>query len=414
MMPRLPFPQHVSYAYPDVKTPTNFSQGEKDGHVCTVYQNWKRAYIVDEGGGLFRVALGKLGTSSHAGTVSEGQGYGMIITALMAGHDPEAQLLFDGLWRFSRDHLSRVQIGGRPSNLMAWKVPSNLDDQDSAFDGDCDIAYSLILADKQWGSGGVISYLSEARKLLADILLKTVGPDSHLPLLGDWVDPINGTPTLGGQRADQYTPRSSDLMPAHFRTFERTTGNVKWDRVIWTSQNLISRIQTTASPATGLVPDFVVITDHAQQTLKPAPYRFLEEDTDGDYAYNACRLPWRIVTDALLNNDATSLAQARKISAWAETKAGAYGLPDGNSPNPEKISECYKLDGTPLHPSWGFSKLFAAPLAVAAMTISSQQDWLNKVYAKIVEAGEEDYYEDTVTLLCMLVLTGNYWNPLTA
>ena len=38
------------------------------------------------------------------------------------------------------------------------------------------------------------------------------------------------------------------------------------------------------------------------------------------------------------------------------------------------------------------------------------QSWLNDIYDATRDR-QEEYYEDTVTLLCMLVMTGNYWDP---
>ena len=44
------------------------------------------------------------------------------------------------------------------------------------------------------------------------------------------------------------------------------------------------------------------------------------------------------------------------------------------------------------------------------MTADGQQSWLNAIY-DAVRNRQEDYYEDTVTLLCLLVMTGNAWGP---
>ena len=46
------------------------------------------------------------------------------------------------------------------------------------------------------------------------------------------------------------------------------------------------------------------------------------------------------------------------------------------------------------------------------MTVPTQQAWLNAIYDAIY-AKHEDYYEDSVTPLCLLVITGNYWDPTT-
>lgn len=37
-----------------------------------------------------------------------------------------------------------------------------------------------------------------------------------------------------------------------------------------------------------------------------------------------------------------------------------------------------------------------------------QQTWLNTAYDLVVKS-REDYYEDTVTLLCLFTLSGNFW-----
>ncbi len=46
------------------------------------------------------------------------------------------------------------------------------------------------------------------------------------------------------------------------------------------------------------------------------------------------------------------------------------------------------------------------------MTMSSQQIWLNNIY-DAVYSRHEKYYEDSITLLCLLVMSANYWDPTT-
>ena len=67
-----------------------------------------------------------------------------------------------------------------------------------------------------------------------------------------------------------------------------------------------------------------------------------------------------------------------------------------------------ELDGDPLDTY--FTTFFAAPLGVAAMVTTGQQQWLNDIYDAVYDV-QEDYYEDSVTLLCLLVMTGNFWDP---
>jgi hypothetical protein len=190
-------------------------------------------------------------------------------------------------------------------------------------------------------------------------------------------------------------------MPGHFRAFLRVTGNKIWKQIISECQKVFGQIQSRFSPDTGLLPDFIVSVSKTDFRPKPAPARFLEGVYDGDYYYNACRVPWRIGTDALLNDDMMSFRQTRKIAQWI-LKA-THGLPS-------KIKPGYKLNGRPLSSHDFFSKVFVATLGIAAMTTPSQQKFLNRIF-NIITRTNQDYYEDTVSLLCMLVMTGNFWDP---
>jgi len=70
------------------------------------------------------------------------------------------------------------------------------------------------------------------------------------------------------------------------------------------------------------------------------------------------------------------------------------------------------LNGIPLAGSDYYSTFFVAPLGVGAMASSNLPAWLNAVYSNVYR-GSSGYYEDSVTLLCLLVMSGNYWDPTT-
>ena len=383
-----PFPQHVTYA-PNSILPNHRTQAELDNDARAFYDYWKSEYLIEDGSSadgspLYRVAFGK-SEEAQKTTVSEGQGYGMLIVPTMAGHDPDAQIIFDGLWAFARAHPSEID-----PRLMDWNVPDP-EGNGSAFDGDADIAFGLLLADAQWSSTGRVNYKAEAEKMIGGILESTIGAESHLPTLGDWVD-------ANGEDYNQHMPRSSDFMLVNFRAYGKATDDPVWNDVVAQSQKVITAIQTNYSPQTGLLPDFIVINE---QTPQPAPPDFLEGTTDGAYNYNAGRDPWHVGLDALIYDDATSRSIAQKISHWIQTSAGN---------DPANIRAGYELDGTPLPNSDYFTTFFVAPMGVAAMSDPSQQDWLNAVYDSVYKT-HEDYYEDSVTLLCLLTMTGNFWVP---
>ena len=379
-----PFPQHVTYA-PNRILPNHRTQEQLDDDVRAYYDYWKANYVAEagttsDGVMMYRVVLGK-DEPTRSTTVSEGQGYGMVIMPIMAGYDPEAQVIFDGMWAFVDTHHSEID-----PRLMDWNVPLE-EGSASAFDGDADIAFGLLLADAQWGSDGRFNYKAEADNMIAGILESTIGPESHLPMLGDWVN-------VGEPQYNQFTPRSSDFILVNFRAFGKATNNGVWDDVVFQSQSLMADIQEQYSPETGLMPDFIV-------NGAPAPENFLEKVTDGAYNYNAGRVPWRVGTDALLNDDSLSRFLVQKISHWIE--ASTEG-------DPLRIRSGYELSGEPLPDSDYFTTFFVAPMGVAAMNDPAQQEWLNAVYDAVYDQ-HIDYYEDSIDLLCMMVMSGNFWSP---
>jgi hypothetical protein len=194
----------------------------------------------------------------------------------------------------------------------------------------------------------------------------------------------------------------------HFRAFGRATGDPVWTEVVAAVQDVIESLQARYTfdrrlgLYTGLLPDFIKISPTTLRA-KPAGGRFLEGRFDGAFYYNAVRDPWRLGTDALLNDDARSLAATRLIASWSSAVTGG---------DPLNIKGGYRLRGRPLPGSDYFSIVFAAPFGVAAMTEPGQQAWLNAIY-DAVSTSHEEYYEDSVTLLSLLVMTGNYWDPTT-
>ncbi len=384
--PHYPYPQHTRYTPESIK-PTNFSQNELDSHVSAYYIQWKNEFLVrvsDAGKTLYRIAFGHKGSDKYPLTVSEGQGYGMIITVLMAGYDPQAREIYDGLLRFVQEHPSKERDG-----LMAWRVNENDHKvEGSAFDGDADIAYSLLLADKQWGSSGKINYRLEAEIMITKLYNAAIGPYSHLPMFGDWVD-------YDGQPSNQFTVRSSDLMLGNFHGFAAV--DRRWNRVITSSIQAIKQLQDDNAASTMLLPDFFVAK--APLRYQPAPPKFLEGEYDGAYYYNACRTPLRIGIYTLLHGDRELSQRLKRLSAWIEAKSGSKVT---------NIHAGYHLSGDPLPKSSYDTSLFKSTFAIAAMHNPQQQRWLNDLYKSIYQQ-HINYYEDSVTLLSLLLISGNYW-----
>ncbi|MEE1770863.1 glycosyl hydrolase family 8 [Streptomyces sp. JV185] len=382
--PAVPFGSHtIPYAAGTLKP--SGSQSALDQAVVRTYNAWKSAFVKKNcGNGWYEV----ISPDADHPYVAEAQGYGMVVTATMAGADPEAKTVFDGLVKYMLAHPS----ANNPNLLAAEQDASckSVDGSDSATDGDLDVAYGLLLADRQWGSTGTYNYKDLAVKHINAIKKSEVNPTTHLMLFGDWSD---------SGESHYWMTRSSDWMIDHFRAFRAATGDSTWDTVRTAHQNLITSQQSKYASGTGLLADFVVNTN---TTAKPAPGEVLESPNDGDYSWNACRDPWRIGADAVTSGDSTSLAAARKLNTWIKAKTGG---------DPGKIASGYHLNGSVFDS--GNDMAFTAPFAVTALTDPGSQAWLDALWNKLATTPIDPdlYYGGSVQLQSMIVASGNYWVP---
>ncbi|WP_256872217.1 glycosyl hydrolase family 8 [Paenibacillus sp. 79R4] len=405
--PHKAFPQHTSYVQGSIK-PNHVTQSQMDQTVGRLYDEWKAKYLKKHpylqktdpaqyyvwyaDGDWFEEEYDEeLGVDYMATTVSEAHGYGMLITALMGGHDPDAKQYFDGLFRYFKAHPSEIN-----PNLMAWKQGDtgtaivDVDGVDSATDGDMDIAYALLLADSQWGSSGEINYLAEAKRMINAIMDNEVNQSDWMLRIADWA-------TSGKWAA---ATRPSDFMLQHMKDYRNVTGDSKWDRVVDTTYGMIHELYSGYSPNAGLLPDFVL---KSGGKFVPAEPNFLESDYDGDYSYNSSRTPWRFGTDYLVTGDVRAKDQLSTLNRWIR------GMTNGD---PDQILAGYKLDGSQALEEYG-DITFSAPLMVSAMIDSSNQEWLNKLWDHNAAVRTEDdvYFGNNLRLLSMIVVSGNWWTP---
>jgi endoglucanase len=379
---RVPFASHPHGYASGVIKPSG-SQSSLDRAVKDFYDVWKDRYVADGcGGGRYLIETGH----ADSRTVSEAHGYGMVIMAYMAGYDAHAKTVFDGMYKYYLAH----QSASTPF-LMAWSQNgscANNNGPDSATDGDLDIAYALLLADKQWGSNGAINYHDAALKILNAILDADVDDSSKWILLGDWATP----------EENQYdSTRTSDFMPAHLVSFAAATGSSKWTTLLNAEYTMVSKLQQQYAPQTGLLPDFVVHPNNPQ----PAPGGFLEGPNDGRYGYNACRDPWRLGVHAIVSGDSRAKNALTKLNNWIKDETGE---------EPGLIRPGYALNGNVTGGNYA-DMCFTAPFGVAAMVSSANQDWLNAVWGAVVDQEPQGYYQDTVKLLSMIAMSGNWWVP---
>jgi len=328
------------------------------------YESWKSHYLKSDcGNGYYRVDNG----TGNASTFSEGQGYGMVLTAYF-GDRAE----FDGLWSFAKKNYNS-------KGLMGWHVTcSGATTSDggsgSASDGDEDIGFGLIVASAQW----VGTYLDDAKKYL--VTLKAVDfttctqTGRNVVTAGSWQGNEACTTSGGGSNTSYW-------MPAYYRVFKAVTGDAFWGK---TADDIVMLYGLSANPNTG------IIINEVDQSGAPVPGQ--------TYDYNSCRIPWRATLDYLWYGTAAVKTAMTKLTTFAS----GVGI--------DKVVDGYKADGTPTGQYTGLNA-FVGGFAVGAMTDSAAvADTFGTYFANVAD-DNGGYYGASLRTLYLLALSGNQWNP---
>jgi endo-1,4-beta-D-glucanase Y len=371
-----PFPFHVTY---QVGVMPSASAAARDAAVKKQYDSWKANYLVHGcASNEYYVSTKGDGDAPNNGPVSEGQGYGMNIVPLMAGYDTNAKAEFDGLWQLVKDHRD-------PQGMMQWQLDgktckyADSGTPDGATDGDLDIGYGLILADKQWGG-----YTADAKDWLAKFYAANVTSDGHLKCEDD------------GPTTDS---RPSDWMLDHLRAFAAYDTAHDWNKVITKTQNLIQELVAGYSPTANLLSDFVVNANTTSP--KPAPANYQENQPDNIVGYNSIRVPWHMGTDALLYGNSVSLSVATHESNSYKSHSGG---------DPKKVYPHTNLDGTP-HSTSDTAEEAGDSVGPSAMA-AGDQAWTDTIWNYLATNPFGDgYFGETIKMLVYVVMAGDYWAP---
>lgn len=342
------------------------------------YERWKEELVTADGaGGFLRVRRPDSPGAEVNSTVSEGIAYGMML-AVMMGDQPT----FDALWKYS-------QLWVNDNGLMHWYINAAGTQPlgtGAATDSDEDMAWALVMADRQWGGSGSLDrpYIQAAKEQIERIWEHEIDHEHDDQLLsGD---------SWGGNRV--FNP--SYFAPNEYRIFGEVSGNVDgWNRVIDTGYAILEKCLNEAA-------------GNATNGLAPAwcdPDTGEPEETNGvdNYQYDSARIPFRIGQDYCYSGDERAKAYLQKVSAFF-AGVGAANIVDG-----------YELDGTPFpdpatKPGSPQSAVFVGSAAIGAMHDAQYQAFLDEAYG-LVATGEllarSRYYNLSWTALALLMLTGN-------
>jgi len=285
-----------------IATPTTTAHAAS---ATTLYKQWQKVYV----GGKSQKYVKTNSGSGTTTALSEGQGYGMLAAVLAAKKGVNTRTTFNRMYKYYRAHRVSSKVP-----LMQWqqtkrngKMTSVGQQKNSATDGDLDIAYALILADKKWGSKKV-NYKAAAKKLIKAIKQKEINQTTYLPKMGNWAT----------NSYDVSKLRTADLMTGYFKTFAKYTKDSTWTKVATRSQTAVKKL--SARHKTGLFPDFIFATGKSIKLKAVKPYT-IESGTDNQVGYNACRVPWRLAQTYKLKKDSiTKKALNKQLKFYNQKK----------------------------------------------------------------------------------------------
>jgi endo-1,4-beta-D-glucanase Y len=333
----------------------------KSQDAYAAYNSWKSKYV-QPCGSQYRVLF-----DDNSSTVSEGIGYGMLLSAYAAD-----KALFDGLWAYYKTNSNN-------NGLMNWKIsgctgPSGTN---GATDADLDAAMALIIASKQWPSvTNPYTYSNEANTLITAIKTYEIQTSSFQAINGDgWG--MNSTCRNPSYQSPAYYRQFATQVPSQANT---------WNNAITGAYNLLN---TNRNTTTGLVSNWSDQNGSANNC-----------NGTNEYGYDACRNPWRMAVEVLWTGNSTAQTNfCVPIASYINGK----GASNASGPVPQSGGSG-TVNAT-------FVSTFAAGICGAT---SSYQNIMNSIYTQTVNTVDASgYFGNTLRVISLFVQTGNFWNPST-
>ncbi|MBC7942277.1 MAG: hypothetical protein H7Z19_21410, partial [Chitinophagaceae bacterium] len=421
----LDFPYGVSY--PHGTSPSNFSQAQKNADVQAMYDRWKAVYLTTNGAGPGGVRVYKPAPDNQE-SVSEGIGYGMVISAYMATATNSGKADFDGLLTYYNSKRKLKTVGGVTTpSLMAWRIsPTGVVlDNFAAPDGDLDAAYALLVADKKWGSSGTVNYKAEALSVINNLMQWAVlnnnadpSKNSHLIFRSDLTAPTTVEATT------TYT-MSSYQMVNYFKQFKDAAADARWDDVMRAGYKLYDYFYNNSKLADGTL---IGLTPFTFLTHPDPAFQYKPSTRGYNYGLDSGRVPWRVGMDFLWYGNANSTRVAVRPGSEALArdlpKINAQWMKAAINSNPQNLLAGYTISGVASSTAKFDQRAVVSSMVVGAMTDASNQEFLDAMYAwmrvqvpgvtyvypsggQSINAG---YFADTVLMMCMLAVTGNMPN----
>lgn len=367
--PKYPFPYFADY--PNANA-ARLSKMYSSLDVQVLYEAWKKAYYAEcSDGTRARVkwadpkASGGNCNSSGNCTVSEGIGYGMLITVYMDNATNNTKPMFDKLWKYYNSFLDN-------KGLMDWKIDgcNSKVETGAATDAELDVALGLAMAYKQWGDE---KYLTDLKTLLGKV----------------WTSEVDGAKLLkpGSQFASPYNPSYASI--GALRVFASLDASHEWGKV---ADNLMDMLTKNANNTTGLPSDWC----NASSPFSPVDFK---GSGNTMFGFDAVRTPWRVALSQIWFGGNAEKAWLSKINTWIKGKT---------SSNWNRTFADWKLDGSS---SGNYTNsVYLGAFASTGFVNVADSTWLRKGAEAIITKLADNYYNDSWQLIYALTMVGNFQN----
>jgi len=286
--------------------------------------------------------------------VSEGIGYGMLITATLGPQED-----FDALHKFYE------QAAKGSSGLMNWECGAcgSCGGGGPATDADLDVAMALVQADARWGG-----YADAALAVIRNLRKPSVTEQC-----GSWLVMRPGD--HWGGCSDNGLINPSYWAPGYYRVFaERDPeGADLWNTLIDDSYALLEESRGHHPDGLFLWPDAMTWNGAGFDPATGFSYN----------GYDACRVPWRLATDYAWTGDPRAKALLEWTSAQVDSRGFAGISGDANS-------------------------AFYGSLALGSVAVSQAK--ANEHFSAWMSADIDDapYYQGTLRVLYLLIAAGKF------
>ena len=284
------------------------------------------------------------------------------------------QTLFDDLWRYEQQHVG--QYGLMDWNIKADGSGTTAGGSGPATDADEDMAFALLMADKQWVTSAALGkkYMDIAKGMMSNVWNNEIYDYKYVR---SWPG------------ADSSTINLSYFAPAYYKLFAKvdTTPTSNWTAVVDAMYTVLnaSLNSSNGNTANGLVPAW------CDSSGKP---------NGGAFGPGAAASP---------NNYQNGEQRAQ---AYVAKTSGFF-----NGISVAKMVDGYDLNGTP-HAQYQTgakaqvqSSAFIGPAGVGAMSNATYQSFVNDAYGVLI-GGKAlvggTYYDDSWMALSLLMMTANF------